>query len=357
MCKVYNSVGSLTVLKSHLYQHNITEFKSLNEVMSFQNGYPVLRKQIISKSEMSIENEKDSLIALNEKLAEEVEETELRVKGQLEAEIEYLKATLNLLSTESERNCITKLIGYFRAGSMKRKIKRLEKELPSKIHQSVCQSEHLLQENIKRNEYITTRFQEAVREHCSVELNILDRKKAVIDECNSVIYGAIGEQKVVKELEKLPDDYILINDFRLLLNPPVYNRSENEYIKSAQIDHLLIGPSGLYLIETKNWSEASLNSLNLRSPVAQLRRSSFALFTVMNKYASGFSLEKHHWGKRKVVIKNLLVLINKKPQEEFQYVKVLTLDQLIGYIRYFPPIYTKNETEDMANQLLSLSVF
>lgn len=53
------------------------------------------------------------------------------------------------------------------------------------------------------------------------ELQELDRKKTIIDQINSSIYGALGEQKVVKELEKLSNDYILINDFTCRFHPPV----------------------------------------------------------------------------------------------------------------------------------------
>lgn len=65
MCKVYNTVGCLTAIKSHLYQHNITEFKSLNEVIGFQRGFVASRQQIILNAEIAIENEKSNLISEN----------------------------------------------------------------------------------------------------------------------------------------------------------------------------------------------------------------------------------------------------------------------------------------------------
>lgn len=68
---------------------------------------------------------------------------------------------------------------------------------------------------------------------------------------NSFIYGALGEQKVVKELEGLSDEYILINDFSLSFQTPVYNRQENDYIKSTQIDHILVAPSGIFSYRNK----------------------------------------------------------------------------------------------------------
>src|SRR5690606_27794575 len=104
-----------------------------------------------------------------------------------------------------------------------------------------------------RYQYIDSHLMDAVYESSFDLLNELERKKKAIDEINTSIYGALGEQKVVKELENLPDGYFLINDFSYIFPSPVYNRQENDHIKSIQIDHILIAPSGVFLIETKNW--------------------------------------------------------------------------------------------------------
>ncbi|NVM56320.1 MAG: NERD domain-containing protein [Candidatus Helarchaeota archaeon] len=35
---------------------------------------------------------------------------------------------------------------------------------------------------------------------------------------------------------------------------------DNEYVKSCQIDHVVIGRNGIFLIETKNWNPATLQT-------------------------------------------------------------------------------------------------
>jgi hypothetical protein len=149
----------------------------------------------------------------------------------------------------------------------------------------------------------------------------------------------------------------LINDFSLTFSPAIFNRQENDFIKSIQIDHILVSPSGIFLIETKNWSEKSLRSLDLRSPVQQVKRTSFALFKLLSGDIAHdrVKINKHHWGDRKIPMKNLIVLTNTKPNVEFQYVKVLTLNQLLGYIRYFKPMFTTTETEAISSYLLNLN--
>jgi len=343
------------MVKSHLHRHNITEFKSLNEVISFQKEYAASRQKIISNSEVAIENEKNNIISENLQLKNSIELKKVAVKKELLEQIEYLKTRLQILSSLNPHNFWRKITNYIRIVFLKKKISSYELALPSKILQSVHQLMITHQKNEHRYNYITSRFQDAVIDNCSVALKTLERKKSLIDEVNHSIYGAIGEHRVVKVLENLSDEYVLINDFCLSFNPPIYNRNENDHIKSIQVDHLLIAPSGVFLIETKNWSEQSLNSLSLRSPVSQIKRTSFALFIVLKKKAEGLNLSQHHWGKRKIPLKNLLVLINQKPREEFQHVKVLTLNQLLDYIKYFPPIFTRKETERLANELIRLS--
>ncbi len=345
----------MTTVKSHLNRHNITEFKSINEVIAFQKSYLTSRQQIISNSEAEIKNEKSRIILENQQLQNSIESTKEVVKNNLLEQIESLKARLQTLSSLNHKISWQKVVNYFRVVLLKKRIRAQELALSSKIFQSVEQSVELYKKNEDRYNYITSQFEDAVINNCSADLRTLEKKKTLIDEVNSSIYGALGEQKVVKELESLPDDYVLINDFCLSFSPAIYNHSENDYIKSIQIDHLLIGPSGVFLIETKNWSEESLNSLSLRSPVSQLKRTNFALFKVLNQKTEGLGLKEHHWGKKKIALKNLLVLISHKPIEEFQYVKVLTLNQLLGYIKYFPTIFTRRETENIAHELISLS--
>lgn len=355
MCKIYNPVGCLTAVKSHLLRYNITEFKSLNEVISFQSKYASIRAHVIARSESAVVGEKNRIFAENEALKGSIESTRESVKDGLVNQIETLRAKLESLAFPNNRGFFKSTIKYYKSRVLKKSIRRHEQELPFRIARSVQDLEQLYQRNEKRYSYLTSDFERAVKESCYEELGILERKKAVIDEVNSLIYGAIGEQKVVKVLEGLSDDYVLINDFCLSFKPPIYNRAENDYIQSIQVDHLLIGPSGIFLIETKNWSERSLNDLSLRSPVSQLRRTNFALFRLLNQSSANLGLNDHHWGKKRIPLKNLLVLINHRPKEEFQFVKVLTLNQLLSYIEYFPPVFNRREAERIADELTELS--
>lgn len=54
----------------------------------------------------------------------------------------------------------------------------------------------------------------------------------------------------------------------------------------------------------------SIDSLDLRSPVEQIKRASYALFVFLNSDVS-LGLKRHHWGNRKIPLRNVVVMTNK----------------------------------------------
>lgn len=357
MCKVYNSVGSLTKIKLHLHQQCITDFNSLNELISFQRNYTTNRKQIISNHEYLIEQEKKALEFEISHLDTSINTERTHFEGELGKEIEKLKQELNNLSLSVPTNFIQRLKKIFPVWYYKRKIRQKEFNFDTQIAHSIRKLTVQRKEKNNRYQFIVSHFADAVNESCLITLKEFERKKIAIDKVNTSILGALGEHKVVKELENLSDEYFLLNDFSLSFPTAIYNRKENDYIKSIQIDHILVSPSGIFLIETKNWSEKSLNNLSLRSPVQQIKRTSFVLFKMLTESIADYrlSLNQHHWGNKKIPIRNLIVLTNTKPNEEFQFVKILTCTELLGYIKWFKPVFSNSETERIANYLLNLS--
>jgi len=356
MCKIYKTIGSLTTLKNHLKENDIHDFRSLKEVMEFQRSFTDLCQDLISKHRIEIEIEKNALPGELERLNSEIENIRKGSEELLKRDLEELRVQLNFCLNASPDGFYGKLSRYFRKKLLERKMRNREAEFYKEEIQFEERLKSNCQNKLERLRFIESDPEEAVRLSAQIALSELERKKAVVDSLNSFIYGALGEQKVFKTLETLSDDYHLINDFSVTFHPAIRNRRENDYIKSIQIDHILVGPSGIFLIETKNWSDKSLESLSLRSPVEQIQRTSFALFRLFNKEikSSGIRLNNHHWGDKKIPVRNLIVLTNKKPNEEFQYVKVLSVDELLNYIKYFKPVFSGFETHNIADYLLRI---
>ncbi len=357
MCKIYNSIGSLTTLKSHLLRHDINDFKSLKEVIDFKDLYSINRQKIISEYENLIEQEKIELQSELLQLDTTIEEKKLYKEKELNEEIRKLNHKLKVLTSYTSTNYFGRLTKLLKSWYFKKRLFYIEKNAELKVKEFIKTIVNLRQEKSNRHQFISSHFNDAVKESCIIPLAELDRKKTIIDELSSHIYGALGEQKVVMELENLSDEYFLINDFSISFSNSIYNSQENDYIKSIQIDHILVSTSGIFLIETKNWSEKSIENLSLRSPVEQIKRTSFVLFKLLNNKIRNYhlQLDKHHWGDKKIPLRNLIVLTNNKPIEDFQYVKVLTLNELIGYVKYFKPIFSSTETQRITDYLVNIN--
>ncbi|TDP57631.1 nuclease-related domain-containing protein [Flavobacterium dankookense] len=357
MCRTYNKIGSLKSLKIHLEKNNIHDFKSIKDVITFQNSYQTLRQEQLAFHESQIEHEKNQLNIDLPVLQTAAETLKQETIQKLTEEIEILKGQLYNSSQNASTNLFHKLKIAFRNWNYKIQIKNLEQNFETNVKMAISP---LLEEyNLKshRFDYLSTRFDDAVTKSAFHSISELDRKKTIIEEKKSYIYGALGEQKVVKTLEALSDDYFLINDFDVSFYTAIYNSQEDEYIKSIQIDHILIGPPGIFLIETKNWSEKSLENVNLRSPVEQIKRNSYAFFQILNNKVKRKRnlLDRHHWGDKKIPIKNVIVFTNSKPKEEFQYVKILTVNELIGYVNYFKPIFSYEEINSIAEIIIQVN--
>lgn len=352
MSQVYNQIGSLKQVKKLLLENKVKDFSSIREVLDFHTDFMQHKLEIISSHQRLIAQEKIDLKEEVATIRDQLDNSKADLTLRLLAELESLKHQLNSLPVTSDFT-FRNLLNHIKSIYLKRKIKDLDTNFDFIIERIFEETGKLLQQKRSRLNYIDTDFDKAVDASAETELRELVRKKKIIDEIMPAILGAVGESKVEQELRLLPEGCFLINDFVLTFKKPLYYKEEKSYIKSIQIDHLLVSSAGIFIMETKNWSAQSLANLDLRSPVRQIRRSAFALNQVI-KNQTAF-LFTHHWGERKLSLRNLIVFINQKPIEEFEYVKILTLNELRGYIEYFKPIMTDVEAEKWAKYLVSIN--
>ncbi len=115
-----------------------------------------------------------------------------------------------------------------------------------------------------------------------VNRRIADTKQAteVLQEIadSSELRGAIAERAVIKEPGRLPDEYVLMNDVRLEYDR--YIHFDDDHLKTAQLDHVLIGLTGVYVVETKNWSQHFVANGEYFSPFKQVKRASYLCYRI-----------------------------------------------------------------------------
>src|SRR5687768_14329402 len=97
MCKVYNTVGSLKTIKEHLAQRNIDGFKSINELISFQDNYSTVRQQIVSNQKTLIAEEKNNLSSGILQLENELTNNKIEIQKKLQSKLENLERQLDVI--------------------------------------------------------------------------------------------------------------------------------------------------------------------------------------------------------------------------------------------------------------------
>jgi len=139
--------------------------------------------------------------------------------------------------------------------------------------------------------------------------------------------GIIGERKVTRMLlAALSDEYSMFNDVKL------------KSMASGNIDHIVVGPTGIFVIETKNYKGKisyygdNWEGVGRRSPSRQARINAMRIKKVLT---SSTSLEsKSFWIQGIVVLaeRRAKITERKRPKD----VKVTTLDGLAEYIESAP---------------------
>lgn len=324
MAKIYRPVGSLTQILDELESKEVTDIKSLKNILIYRE-----------KSENILQQHINGI----------AEKTVI-------AKIESLKDQIPGLNQQFDRKNIE-----FQQLSMKKTINPLKKLFITLELRKMQKNIGKLALNIEDNEnelnYLVNNTDIKIREISNRYAEHTQVIKSVIEENSFLISGAIGEEKALAELRKLPETYYIINDFRYRFPKAIQRRQNGDWIKSIQADHLVIGPPGVFIIETKNWSSESIENTELFSPIEQIRRHSHALFILLNNRLNMNSFQ-HHWDKQKINVNNILLMVNATPNKNFQFVKTCSLANLRSYITRFEPKLNEGQTRELTVTLLNI---
>lgn len=187
----------------------------------------------------------------------------------------------------------TKIGGFFKRIRIGLRLRFMNFVGEKYIFWSLRKPARRIKQELGRLENQESSFQNIVEEKVRKEVKPFYEAKRIIEFNNSHLIGAIGEQRVLDELV----------DF---------------------------------------------------TPIDQLKRTNFALFCYLNqkKNRGFFSLFFRKRENKKVTIRSILVMVNAMTDEKDQFVKVLSVDRLIGYIKYFSMLYDEEEKEVILNNLL-----
>ncbi|MBP6870442.1 MAG: NERD domain-containing protein [Bacteroidales bacterium] len=296
MAKIIGQIESLKALKAELYNRKIFIFNSVGDINRFCREFSMKKKMVIESYE-------NSIIEEIKRISERIGENEINLEKAKQDEINRLDTRIlhykerkeNLEKERMNAFFLNKAVLFFKIRQLKKELKYITENYNLIINGSIKDIQEDINHDSINISYLSENRQKVILERSRPEIRELERVKEVIDELRPLIAGAVGESLVEKEIGKLSDDYTLINDFSLIFTPPIYNRKTKDRIYSIQVDHLLISRAGIFILETKNWSKESIDSLDLRSPVDQIMRTGYAMYVVVN---TNIHLNKHHWGEK-----------------------------------------------------------
>lgn len=349
MARIFGTIESLKSLKSELKYRGISRFNSVREINDFLSNYDSEKLTVFNDISESLEREySETCINLKQLIQNKTETINLETK-RIDSKISDLKLKIKSLENLKDSNFFKKIISKINLYSTKNRLSYFINNKTKLINSSVRIISNKIEiDELFIKEYETDK-QNLIDKRAQSKIEKLEYTRNVLENSRNLISGAIGENLVVKEIKKLPDDYVLINDFNLSFSPPIFYKKHNERIYSVQIDHLLISKSGIFIIETKNWSKSSVESISLRSPVEQIERSNFALYVYTSE---NINLYEHHWGEQKIPIRNVVVMIKNKPTAKFKFVNITLLRELNDYIKYFEPVLTEKQLNKVIDKLI-----
>ncbi len=188
------------------------------------------------------------------------------------------------------------------------------------------------QQRIRLNELISNKSG-IVRERCyHVDYTITSLENILK---SHELTGALAELTVIEELSRLPLHYYVLND--VVLTARRFMKFNHKAVQSAQIDHLIVAPSGVFVVEVKHWSQQFVDSGRFFDPYEQVGRANYLCYCTLKE-------DLHIETK----VRSILAYRGHVPPqtENSRYIKVLPLEQLLSYIRWFErqsPILTASQ--------------
>ncbi len=136
------------------------------------------------------------------------------------------------------------------------------------------------------------------------------------------LVGARAEFDVIACLARLPDEYTVFSDIQL--SAERYIHFNGAPLQSAQIDHLVLTPAGVFVIETKRWSRKFVESGDYHNPFDQTQRAAYLCYDQLRRQFG------------KIRVRSIIACAGQLPSiPKNSHVKVLAVPELIGYISWF----------------------
>ena len=267
-------------------------------------------------------------------LKQEVYQEEEKAKINLEAisedgakEIKQLEEKLEIL--KHDRNIFNFFRNYFRSRHVARRLADLRKNVIVE-QQKIGQSVHAKEVDLDRKK---SRVDELARQECREVLKQIEYLRGILG--SQELANAIAEQELQDYLSQFPDNCHIINNVAITVERGVL--FEGKWLINAQIDQLVITPSGLFAIEIKNWNKQPGDKGSPGNPYEPIKRAAQLCYEVIKSEFPG------------ITVRSILAYRGRPPDNlSSGIVKALPLPEVPIYINWFKD----NSLSNQAIQLL-----
>lgn len=342
MARIIGEIDTLSRITGMLKNAGIGDYKSIDEILSHRRSCELdiqaTLKSAASDYETDLKKQSDYCI----KLTDQYDEDFKRINDEKSEIIDLLSARLQSTSLQSFSKIVLRIRIYLKKKTTHFSTKWQLRSLAIDITVNTR-----LLEQIKRSKEKI--IQSKARNQAAPSYHAIELYR----QNESILTGAIGEQKAVDELKNLPDSFVVLNNVQITMSRPIYNSKTDDRIYSVQADHLVVWPTGVFLIETKHWSEYTAKLQSNFSPIDQVKRTNYALFCILNPrpprgfFASLFAKTNT----KKIPIRSVLLMTNSTTQIRDPFVKVLSLSELNSYIRSFTANFNEEDIQVVLREL------
>jgi len=323
MAKIHGTSGSTQHLLKGTKAINGEKLATLDEITHFHNNY----ETILAETESTVQQQQDQVIF-------SLGNDEVRLSNQLQDSIarrtEEVDGNLDEINTKIKK---TENVFWFLGYKVQYWI--AVKLRSHRIHSSCSHITRELHTVKSRKASLITNKPYLIKNACD---NVVNNQKFITENISFLI-GAQGEEVVINALSQLSDEFHVLNDVNLEFDRAIYWKEQDEYIETCQIDHIVIGPTGIFLVETKNWKTSDIETKSDKL-IWQVNRSSLALWF----YLKDFYRKGENPKIRKVIVS---VQGSHHGQRLGKYIDVISSYQLCRYITERRNILSENEIKKL----------
>lgn len=324
MAKLLGTSGAWRSICSELNQASFKPEKP-SDIYDFLKA--TQKEYALAKSNAA-QDVKDKIALLKKDVESHEENFESNVQSRrdkISAEIDLDQLAIQML--QAEAGLIRKIVNYFKVKKYEKKIQQ-RKANYANCPRALRKNIDSIKESLRKAQL---NFDFTVENQCrpiSYKVELLDKVLKSPD-----FAGGIAELEAIESLRTLPDNYYVISDVNLEAGEAIY--FDGEWLKSAQIDHVVVAPSGIFVIEVKNWSKKFIQEGDFFDPYQQVKRSTYLCYKLIG--------EKYNLKTRSIIAYK--GSIPEKPHDS--YAKVLRIDGVKGYILWFKDSIASDQVIEM----------